>query len=210
MSAFHDVSFPLPLALGASGGPERRTEFVRLGSGRETRNTPWAHGRRRYDAGGAVRTHDDLHALISFFEARRGMLHSFRFRDGFDWKSCAPSQAPSALDQALGDGDGVTVAFALKRAYGEPGYLYERPITKPQPGSVLIAIDGAPLSGGAYTVDAATGVVTFASPPALGAAITAGFLFDTHVRFDVDRLDITLDAFNAGRAVSAPLIEVHD
>ena len=69
MSAFHEVSLPLPFALGASDGPERRVDIVTLGSGREARNTPWAHGRRRYDIGGAVRTLDELHALIAFFEA---------------------------------------------------------------------------------------------------------------------------------------------
>lgn len=81
MSAFHEVSMPLPFALGASGGPERRVDIVALGSGAEARNTPWAHGRRRYDIGGAVRTLDEMHELIAFFEARRGKLHGFRFRD---------------------------------------------------------------------------------------------------------------------------------
>lgn len=104
MSAFHEVSMPLPFALGASGGPERRVDIVALGSGAEARNTPWAHGRRRYDIGGAVRTLDEMHELIAFFEARRGKLHGFRFRDPFDHKSCAPSQSVSALDQTLGEG----------------------------------------------------------------------------------------------------------
>jgi uncharacterized protein (TIGR02217 family) len=38
--------------------------------------------------------------------------------------------------------------------------------------------------------------------------ITAGYAFDTPVRFDADRLDLSLDAFGAGRALSVPLIEV--
>jgi hypothetical protein len=28
------------------------------------------------------------------------------------------------------------------------------------------------------------------------------------VRFDIDRLDLTLDAFGAGRAVAMPLVEI--
>jgi uncharacterized protein (TIGR02217 family) len=204
VSAFHEVSLPLPFALGASGGPERRVDIVTLGSGREARNTPWAHGRRRYDVGGAVRTLDELHALIAFFEARRGKLHGFRFRDPFDFKSCAPSAAIAPTDQALGEGDGETTAFQLVKAYGD----YARPIVKPVADSARIAVDGDELAEGLFTVDLATGVVTLDDAPAEGAAITAGFLFDTPVRFDIDRLDLSLDGFGAGRALAAPLVEI--
>lgn len=204
MSAFHDVSLPLPFALGASGGPERRVDIVTLGSGREARNTPWAHGRRRYDIGGAVRTLDELHALIAFFEARRGKLHGFRFRDPFDFKSCTPSAAIAPTDQAIGEGDGATAAFQLVKAYGD----YARPITKPAASSVRLAVDGEELAAESFSVDGTTGLVTLDAAPAGGAVITAGFLFDTPVRFDIDRLDLSLDCFGAGRALAVPLIEV--
>lgn len=207
MSAFHDVALPLPFALGATGGPERRVDVVTLGSGREARNTPWAHGRRRYDIGGAVRTLDDLHTLIAFFEARRGKLHGFRFRDPFDYKSCAPSAAISATDQAIGAGDGVETSFALIKTYGAGASAYARPITKPVAASVRVALDGEELEAG-FSVDALTGLLTFAEPPPEDAAISAGFLFDTPVRFDTDRLELSIDGFAAGRAVSAPLIEI--
>ena len=42
LSNFHEVSFPVPLALAASGGPERRTDVVTLASGAEARNAVWA------------------------------------------------------------------------------------------------------------------------------------------------------------------------
>ncbi len=45
MSGFHETSFPLSVALGASGGPERRTDIVTLTSGREQRNSRWADSR---------------------------------------------------------------------------------------------------------------------------------------------------------------------
>jgi len=202
MTTFHDVLLPLPFALGASGGPERRVDIVTLGSGREARNTPWAHGRRRYDIGGAARTLDDLHALIAFYEARRGKLHGFRFRDPFDYKSCAPSATPAPGDQAIGVGDGETTAFALVKSYGD----YLRLIAKPAAGSVRVAVDGDEIDSGDFSVDA--GVVSLLTPPAEGAAITAGFLFDTPVRFDIDRLDLSLDGFGAGRALAVPLIEI--
>ena len=42
MPAFHEVTFPLDIALGASGGPERRNEIVTLTSGSERRNLRFA------------------------------------------------------------------------------------------------------------------------------------------------------------------------
>lgn len=206
MSAFHEVTLPLPFALGANGGPERRVDIVALGSGREVRNTRWAHGRRRYDVGGAVRTLDDLSALLAFFEARRGKLHGFRLRDPFDFKSCAPSAAPGANDQSIGVGDGVETVFQLTKAYGAPAYV--RRIMKPLSSSVRVALDGVECTDDAFSADETTGLVAFGAAPGIGVSVSAGFLFDTPVRFDADRLDLSLDGFGAGRALSVPLIEI--
>lgn len=206
MSAFHEESLPLHLALGASGGPMRRTDIVTLGSGREQRNTPWKHSRRRYDLASAVRSLDDLHALIAFFEARRGRLHGFRFRDPSDWRSGLPSRAPGPLDQVLGFGDGQTRVFALQKQYGNGETAYLRPIVKPVAGSLRLAVAGVEMS--AFSLDASSGLVSLAEAPPAGAAITAGFAFDTPVRFDTDRLELSLDAFAAGRAASVPLMEI--
>ena len=45
-------------------------------------------------------------------------------------------------------------------------------------------------------------------PPEPGVAVTAGFVFDTPVRFDADRIEVTLESFGAGRMVAMPLIEI--
>lgn len=205
MSGFHEDLLPLKFALGASGGPERRVDIVALGSGRESRNTPWAHGRRRYDIGGAVRTLDELHTLIGFFEARQGRLHGFRFRDPFDSKSCAPSQTIAPTDQQIALGDEETVAFPLIKTYGAGDDAYARPIRKPIAG-VRLALDGEEIFD--FALDSATGIVTLEEAPAEGAVLSAGFQFDTPVRFDIDRLDLSLDGFGAGRALAVPLVEI--
>ncbi len=204
MSAFHDVLFPLPVGLGASGGPERLTEIVELASGREERNSPWADSRRRWDAGPGVRTLDDLAELTAFFEARRGRLHAFRFRDPIDHKSCAPSKQPAATDQIIATGDGAQTDFALIKRYGAGASAWTRAIAKPVAASVLAAVDGAPA---AFTV-LVDGRIRFDAPPGAGAGVTAGFLFDTPARFDIDRLEVSLEGFAAGQAVSVPLVEV--
>ena len=66
--SFHEILFPLDIALKSAGGPERRTDVVVLGSGREERNARWAHARRRYDAGYGIKTFDALSQVVSFFE----------------------------------------------------------------------------------------------------------------------------------------------
>ena len=202
MSAFHEVRLPARLAFGSTGGVERRTEVVMLASGFERRASPWANGRRRYLIGAGVRSLDDAATLVSFFEARRGRLYGFRFKDFADFKSCAPSGTVSAADQAIGTGDGVTAAFQLVKAYGD----FARDIGKPVAGTVVAAVDGVATT--AFTADTTTGVLTFTAPPGAGAAVTAGFEFDTPVRFDTDRIEVTLEGFDAGRMVAAPLVEV--
>jgi len=114
---------------------------------------------------------------------------------------------PAATDQAIGIGDGATVAFQLARTYDSGTSDWTRTIAKPVSGSVLIALDGTPQASG-FSVDDTTGIVTFDTAPAVGIAITAGFEFDVPVRFDTDRLDIDLDAFAAGSAPHVPLVEV--
>ena len=104
--AFHEVRFPDDISRGARGGPERRTQIVELSSGVEERNASWSDSRRRFDVAYGVRRADDLSAVVSFFEARNGRLYGFRFRDWADYKSCLPSQTPSASDQLVGLGDG--------------------------------------------------------------------------------------------------------
>jgi uncharacterized protein (TIGR02217 family) len=204
--AFHEVRLPVRLAFGSTGGVERRTEIVTLGSGFERRSTPWAEGRRRYLIGANLRSLEDMAALTAFFEARRGRLYGFRFRDFADFRSCAPGAAPGPSDQAVGAGDGARTAFALVKRYGDEADAWTRRIAKPVEGTVRVAVDGVETA--AFQIDAATGVATLDAPPAAGAAVTAGFEFDTPVRFDADRIDVTLESFEAGRMAAVPLIEV--
>ena len=202
--AFHEVTLPARLAFGSTGGVERRTEIVTLGSGFERRSTPWAQGRRRYLIGANLRSLDDMAELTAFFEARRGRLFGFRFRDFADFKSCGPGEAVSAGDQVLGTGDGARTTFVLAKAYGDQS----RSINKPLAGSLRVAVGGVELVSTAFEVNAGSGLLTLDAAPASGAPVTAGFQFDTPVRFDADRIEVTLESFGAGRMAAMPLIEV--
>ena len=206
--SFHEVRLPARLAFGSTGGVERRTGIVTLGSGFERRSTPWAHGRRRYLIGANLRSLDDMAALTGVFEGRRGRLYGFRFRDFADCKSCAPGAAVGPLDQALGEGDGARTVFPLVKRYGDGEDSLERRIAKPVEGTLRVAVNGVELAAATFAVNAATGIVTLDAAPDAGAAVTAGFEFDTPVRFDADRIEVTLESFDAGRMAAVPLIEV--
>lgn len=206
MTGFHEIRLPLAASMGAVGGPERMTEVVRLASGAESRNARWSGSRRRWDVGGTVMRLDAAHELVAFFEARGGRLNGFRFRDPVDWKSCAPSEAIGAADQVIGTGDGVATEFQLVKRYASGGETFTRAIRKPVDGTVTVSV-GDEVST-AFSVDLATGVVTLDVAPADGVSVSAGFEFDTPVRFDLDRLDMALVGHGAARIVRAPVVEV--
>ena len=207
--SFHEVRYPTSLSFGSVGGPERRTEIVTLASGFEERNTPWSHSRRRYDAGMAMRSLDDLETLLAFFEARQGQLFGFRWKDWADFKSCLPSQEIDAGDQVIGEGDDATTRFQLVKNYRSGEAVQARNITKPVLNFVKVAISGdLQVTGVDYIVDSETGIVEFTTPPPDGALITAGFEFDVPVRFDTDRIESSVGGFSAGEIPSVPVVEV--
>ena len=197
MSEFHEARLPARLAFGCTSGIERRTDIVTLASGFERRTSAWSQGRRRYLIATAARPLDEVAELLAFFEARGGRLAGFRFRDPTDFKSCAPLGAPAMGDQAIGTGDGTRKVFQLVKT--------GRTIAKPAAGTVKVAVAGV---AAPFSVDTTTGLVTLNTAPAAGAAVTAGFEFDTPVRFDLDRLDVTLEGFSAARVTACALVEV--
>ncbi len=206
---FHEVRFPTNLSFGSIGGPERRTEVVTLANGFEERNTPWAHSRRRYDAGMGLRSLDDVEALIAFFEARQGQLFAFRWKDWADYKSGLPSKAVGATDQVLGIGDGTRTAFGLVKTYASGAQTYVRPIDKPVAGSVKVALNDVEANEVTdFQVSPARGLITFVTAPAPGVEVSAGFEFDVPVRFDTASIQTSMASFKAGGVPSVPIVEV--
>jgi uncharacterized protein (TIGR02217 family) len=199
MQAFDDVQFPLALGREAEVMPEFSTAIVTSAGGHETRNASWAGGRTRYDVGPGIRSEADIATLLAFFRARLGPARGFRLRDPFD----ASSGAGSALDQRLGEGDGIATQFPLVKHYGEG----LRRITRPVSGSVRVAVNGVETA--AFSV-VAGGVVALDVAPVAGAVVTAGFVFDVPVRFAEDRLTVNRATFLAGAAASVPLVEVRE
>jgi uncharacterized protein (TIGR02217 family) len=207
VEAFDDVDFPLALGREASVVAEFSTAIVTGQSGAEQRAPDWDNARLRYDAGPGVRSEADVRTLVDFYRARRGPAVAFRFRDPFDASSAANGEGPAMTDQILGMGDGVRTDFPLVKGYGSGAGAARRRISRPVAASVTVSINGA-VTGG-WTLGP-LGVVRFAVPPAHGADVRAGFLFDVPVRFAEDRLEVSSATWMAGEIAGVPLIEVRE
>jgi len=207
MLPFDDLPYPLALGRDAMVVPEFSTSVAVTASGFERRNSLWSNARLRFDVGPGIRSEAELGELLAFFRARRGAARGFRLRDPTDFSSNGMTGTPSAADQLLGTGDGVRTDFALTKAYGEGDALQLRLITRPVAASVVASLDGVPST--AWSL-AAGGVIRFASPPAVGKAVRAGFLFDVPVRFAEDKLEVSGAVFAAGEAPSVPVIEIRE
>ena len=206
MAAFHEVRFPDDISKGSTGGPTRQTDIIELVSGFEERNASVFNSRRSYDASMGLRNVNDLHDVIEFWEARFGQLYGFRWKDWTDYRSGRTANVITPNDQVIGTGNAVLTQFQLAKTYSSGSSGYARAIRKPVAGTVVVARNGVQALSG-WTVDNLTGLVTFAAAPGSGVVVTAGFEFDVPVRFDADKLTVSIDAFNHG---SIPTISIKE
>lgn len=205
--SFDEVQFPLRVGFGSHGGPSFSTEIIAIDGGYERRNQNWSQARRMFDAATGLRSASDVATLTAFFHARAGRARGFRLRDWSDYTSAADGLSSAAFsDQAIGTGNGSITQFQLKKNYTSGGITHARDIRKPVSGSVTIGVNSVQSMTG-WSVDTTTGIITFSSAPANGAAITAGFTFDAPVRFDTDQLRLSAEDFQRYTA-NIPIIEV--
>ena len=198
MSGFHEVRFPADIAYGATGGPEYSTSLFASAAGYERRNVNWAVARGRWDVGSGVKTRAQFEALIAFFRARKGRACGFRFKDWTDFTVRA---------QQIGVGDGTRKDFQLVKNYVSGDVVETRSIVKPVAGTVVIHLDDEAAPAG-WAVDVITGVVTFTTAPAVGVVVAADCEFDVPVRFDTDRMELSLDLYEHGQWGSIPIVEI--
>lgn len=111
----------------------------------------------------------DLQKLAGFWMAHQGELDSFLYQDPTDY---------IVTDHRIGTGNGSKTAFQLARSLGLTTYEYLEPITEIN-GAVVVKVNGVTVSATLGTL----GVITLASAPANGAAVTASFSYYWRVRF---------------------------
>lgn len=172
--------------------PKTKTSIGVSAGGGEQRNQLWEHPLRKFilpEAAG--REWSVVEGLTKHWYVTSGPANTFPWKDPLDFASCdlaRPNLTPEIAldDQAVGTGDGFSDLFQLVKAYVVGAETYTRTIHLPVLSSVKIGLDGVLVDPGLYTLSRPGGVLQFDSPPANGAIITAGFLFDVEVRFESD------------------------
>lgn len=196
--SFVEIQFPADISYGSSGGPTFSTDVIEAFSGFEQRNINWSAARARYNVAHGVKTQSQLDELISFFRARQGKAIGFRFKDWTDYQAVA---------QNIGTGNGSQTVFQLTKKYTS-SVTVTRVIKKPVNNATMKVYLNAVLQSSGYTVNYATGEITFTTAPGSGVAVTADFEFDVPVRFDTDQLDAAIDDFGSRSWSDIPLVEV--
>lgn len=199
--AFDEVQFPAGISRGATGGPTFQTVVITTASGAEQRIALWERGRAVWDVSHALRTPAQAHELLSFFLARQGRLRGFRFKDWADYSTDQPVPGMKFTTAALS-----STTFQLQRTYSSGGQTYTRKVTKPVAGTVRLYDTGGQEITTGWTLNAATGVVTFAVAP--GFTPTWRGEYDVPARFDVDQMQMTLDDAEIRSWERIPIVEV--
>lgn len=194
----NDVFPALPgLAWSVVKRPTFATIVQRAASGREVRAAlqsfpiwEWqlAYDLLRDDAASALRT------LMGFFLRRQGAYDSFLFRDPSD---------NAVSDQPIGVGGNGATTFQLVRTLGgfvEPIFDLDGP-----PG---VKVNGTPRVLGVDYTTTNDGRIAFATPPAVGAAITASFGYLFRVRFKEDLAEFNNFAFRLWELQQLELVGV--
>lgn len=173
--------FPTLAGLGWSvkRSPMWKTRAQQAISGKETRLADWSypawHWALTFDFLRATPAASEFQALAGFFNQCQGAFGTFLYADADD---------NAVTGQMIGTGDGTTVVFQLARSFG--GFI--EPVLAPNAvGAVYLA--GVAQSPSNYSVDSTTGLLTFTTAPASGAAVAADFSYWFRCRFAEDTVD---------------------
>lgn len=192
--------FPLTISYASDGGPEYSSEVVTLYSGAEQRNGRWMEPLYRFNAATGIKSAADLYTLLQFFHAVGGKLHGFRFKDWSDYRSGAPNAAISRTDQTIiASATAGQATVQLAKTYVQGALTRVRNIKKPVANTLILNKNGSAFNSG-WTLDTATGIITFSPVLSGGDAITGGFEFDVPCRFDTDRLSTRFETYQYGQA----------
>ena len=189
--------FPDDLSYGSQGGPTFSTDQIQYGNGSIYRNANWSYPRMKYDVGNKARTRTQMNTIYKLFLACLGSNTGFRFKDYADFSSASDGKAtPATSDCTIGTGTGAQTAFNIVKIYTSGSTTLTRRIKKPVSGTVIAEVNGGVTT--AFTVDTATGIITFTAAPANGHVVKCGYLFDVPVHFASDDLsNISWDIYTA-------------
>lgn len=159
--------------------PTWSTEVQTTVSGKHTALGRWSYPTYAIELGyeflrtaTAWREYQDL---LAFYNLCGGRASMFRFNDPDD---------NAVTAQGFGAGDGVTTAFQLVRSFSGLSFSWADPVFYPVTAAIYVS--GVLKTLGADYTISTTGLVTFTTPPAAGAALTWTGTFNWLCRFDED------------------------
>lgn len=210
MAHYDDIILPLGMSLGSSIGPKTSTQQLITTSGKRKTNKRFVQHLTKFDIGYNVKSALDIYIIKDIFKAVDGPFGSFLARAWDDWNTTFGLMEPgdesfiTDTDEPLQNtvtglltGDGSTTTFQMIKEYkgGSATANHQRDVIKPQSGSTVVAVDGTPQTLGVdFTINSATGVITFISgAPANATVPTYGSSFYEAVGFMDDELLQTLD-----------------
>ncbi|MEC4589504.1 DUF2460 domain-containing protein [Nitrospirillum amazonense] len=183
------------LGYSATKKPTFSTKIATAASGRETRMAMWSapiwEFTLTYDFLRDTAAANELKQLLGFYLQMQGAFTPFLFQDPDDGQATA---------QTIAVGDGSSSSFTLVRTFG--GYV--EPVGGVI-GGVTVYVNGTRQTSG-YSV--AGNVLTFSSPPANGAVLTADFQYAFLCRFKDDGLEFEKFAAQLWQAKQVNLISV--
>jgi uncharacterized protein (TIGR02217 family) len=205
-----DVKLPEDIERGVQGGPGFKTDVSALVSGHEKRNVDWSRTRGEWDAAYGIQTKADMEAVLDLFYASFGMAYGFRFKDWSDFNvGVDATDTPQAL---LPVGDGVETEFQCIKRYQAGAFFHDRVLTRlvadPAPRVFVDAVEQTITTH--YTIDLNTGIISMVTPPAAAEVVGVIAQFDVPVRFGTDRLNISMQTFDAGNLPAIPLTEIRE
>ncbi len=167
MSFFEERLDP-GISLGARGGPQWSTTVTKAANGFQARNRNWRYPLHSYNIAHGVRDNADFEAVRAMFFVVQGMYDGFRYKDWADYKASAAAGTGVIITRDDG-------AKQLARRYTVGSRFFDRPISKPVAGTVVLV--------GGGVLDNTTGIVTGGAPTAWTGE------FDVPVNFATDVLD---------------------
>ncbi len=191
------LTFPsLPgLAYPLKRSPQWSTAKLTALSGRESRIARWSYPVWQYVLpfeflrSGSF---GEYESFVGFFNAVGGSANPWLFSDPL---------ANSVTAQGFGTGDGATTTFQLVRSLGG----YAEPVLSIS--GVTITINGTATT--AFSIGA-NGIVTFATAPAMGAALAWSGSYQMVCRFDEDTVAMsnTMSGFWEAKEVKFTSVKV--
>lgn len=169
----------LVIASGVRGKQMRRNSRVMVDSGEQSINVVWTQTLRQFEIGFIPMTRAAWQAIETLYEITEGGAYGFLMADPKDHR------VDLGVMYAI-----TSTTFQLYKRYLDvpSGRYVDRKVTRPDASSFAPTLSGIAMSGGSYSLNADTGVVTIPSAPTASLLGWSGLTY-VPVHFMDDSID---------------------